>query len=662
MKSTIAAHGGNPNNTEVGNKSDVDVKKKREKKKLFQRCRRRRRTKNTPLLLLLLDSSGGGGGGCSRKQKRRRRSRRWTCRDAATATTTTTRTTTALATMLLLLRNRFLLLFHHRSYNSNNCCAVALFLVLLMLLPPQQAHSVPQTTTTTSVRPKPTATSTRAALAPRALQQQQQQQHPQSQRRMLFFLAPCSPLQSYWFRRRQEDRCAILSLGNVMHRGTPGQADCVERCVTIASALYSWFRSLFNVAASSSSDHRRLQCGSCGTAVTPTSHPSVQPSSGPSVSMQPSTSAAPSSRPTTTEEGRYNITLGFGSAVPQRDRHYFYRAQQRWESTITGNLNRFNSSRLLDPPADPACQYPAPYIDDIYICCVYATNDGPGGVLAHASPDYVRGSNGLTISGTIFVDAADAPSITTPATGSNYFNTVILHEMLHVIGFGSLFPSKGLIQNTGTNSSNCTYLGKRANSEYETITGCPVVPLDQTGGVGTRCGHWDESCLPTELMSGVLEDSSGAAPLLSRITVAAMEDLGYAVNYTSADPYGAGDVCSCNNSSRRNRSRRQEHATNVRFLGTVDVQPHSSALGPLHGANRTPHRLNETIRLHAVQSAQSILRGRRNKHNTHRGVDGDSSSGISDQDEAPPKYVGADRVAVLVRDGNALFSIVVSAD
>jgi hypothetical protein len=38
---------------------------------------------------------------------------------------------------------------------------------------------------------------------------------------------------------------------------------------------------------------------------------------------------------------------------------------------------------------------------------------------------------------------------------------------------------------------------------------------------------------------------------ISRITLAALGDLGYAVNYTAADPYGISDIGSCRGCNRR---------------------------------------------------------------------------------------------------------------
>ncbi len=60
------------------------------------------------------------------------------------------------------------------------------------------------------------------------------------------------------------------------------------------------------------------------------------------------------------------------------------------------------------------------------------------------------------------------------------------------------------------------------------------VPVANTGGPGTREGHWRESVFGNELMTGFLD---GGINPLSRVTVGALEDMGYEVNYDAADEF-----------------------------------------------------------------------------------------------------------------------------
>ena len=107
-------------------------------------------------------------------------------------------------------------------------------------------------------------------------------------------------------------------------------------------------------------------------------------------------------------------------------------------------------------------------------------------------------------------------------------------------GIGTLWARTGV---TGPATLNCPYNGPRANAEYKNITGCDFVPTENTGsaGDGTFCGHWDEDCMRSELMTGYL--NRGLNPL-SRITIATLQDMGYAVDYSTAESYGRNDVAS----------------------------------------------------------------------------------------------------------------------
>ena len=60
------------------------------------------------------------------------------------------------------------------------------------------------------------------------------------------------------------------------------------------------------------------------------------------------------------------------------------------------------------------------------------------------------------------------------------------------------------------------------------------VPVANTGGPGTRCGHWREAVFGNELMTGFLD--TGSNPI-SRLTIASLADLGYEVNLEAADDY-----------------------------------------------------------------------------------------------------------------------------
>lgn len=60
------------------------------------------------------------------------------------------------------------------------------------------------------------------------------------------------------------------------------------------------------------------------------------------------------------------------------------------------------------------------------------------------------------------------------------------------------------------------------------------VPVANTGGLGTREGHWRELVFGNEVMTGLF---AGGINPLSRVTIAALQDMGYEVNYDAADEF-----------------------------------------------------------------------------------------------------------------------------
>ena len=60
--------------------------------------------------------------------------------------------------------------------------------------------------------------------------------------------------------------------------------------------------------------------------------------------------------------------------------------------------------------------------------------------------------------------------------------------------------------------------------------------LENQGGEGTARSHWRETTFDSEVMTGFSE-AVGVPQPLSRVTIAAMRDIGYTVDMSAADPY-----------------------------------------------------------------------------------------------------------------------------
>jgi hypothetical protein len=123
---------------------------------------------------------------------------------------------------------------------------------------------------------------------------------------------------------------------------------------------------------------------------------------------------------------------------------------------------------------------------------------------------------------------------------------VAVHEMGHVLGFGTLWGASffDFLRNPSLPDSpgvDTYFAGPIAVAEFDSIggtnyTGGAKVPVENTqGGEGTRDGHWRESVFDSELMTGFVE-ATGTMPL-STVSVASLWDMGYVVNYSAAEAY-----------------------------------------------------------------------------------------------------------------------------
>ena len=223
------------------------------------------------------------------------------------------------------------------------------------------------------------------------------------------------------------------------------------------------------------------------------------------------------------DRGRFNIDLKFLLPPTERQLEVFESAAARWERIIIKDKPSFTgtlpSSFAGFPPAVDGT------LDDIVIEVALAPIDGPGGVLGRAGPRFVRTSDFLTLSGVMFFDVADLATL----EFFGLFEDVIVHEMGHVLGIGTLWnvnvPALGIERNLRQGPvSNPYFSGQMANVFWNAEGGTEELPVENIGGPGTALGHWRESALNNELMTGFL--NLGENPL-SRITAGSMKDLGY---------------------------------------------------------------------------------------------------------------------------------------
>jgi subtilisin-like proprotein convertase family protein len=218
-----------------------------------------------------------------------------------------------------------------------------------------------------------------------------------------------------------------------------------------------------------------------------------------------------------TETSPFTVEVRFLGGLSPTQQAAFANAAQRWAQIIRGDL--------------PTAIVDGVTIDDVLIEAEGVLIDGPGGVLGQAGPTAIRPGSNLPVKGIMSFDTADLDRM--EADGS--LTDVILHEMGHVLGFGTLWSRMSLI--VGVDTVNPIFVGANAMREYAVLTGRPdptPVPVENMGGPGTRDGHWRERVFGHELLTGFL---SGPARPISRMSVGAFEDMGYEVDYEAADAF-----------------------------------------------------------------------------------------------------------------------------
>ncbi|MCH8828570.1 MAG: peptidase [Planctomycetes bacterium] len=219
----------------------------------------------------------------------------------------------------------------------------------------------------------------------------------------------------------------------------------------------------------------------------------------------------------------FSIEVRFLGGLTATQQVAFESAASRWQQIITGDL--------------PRVRFRNEIIDGILITAQGVRIDGLGdpvtgtNTLGQAAPLAFRPGSQLPAFGFMEFDTADLLNL--ELRGG--LEDLILHEMGHVLGIGTIWSRLSLLQGAGT--IDPVFLGVGAMREYAALIDAAEpapVPVANRGGRGSRDGHWRESILLNELMSPMLD--AGTNPI-SRFTIASLADLGYDVSLDAADPF-----------------------------------------------------------------------------------------------------------------------------
>jgi hypothetical protein len=250
-------------------------------------------------------------------------------------------------------------------------------------------------------------------------------------------------------------------------------------------------------------------------------------------------------------ENPFHIEVRFLGGLTEEQKQAFKDAADRWAEIIVGDLQ---DVQLSD----------GTQVDDVRIDAAGVDIDGPGRVLGRAGPRLLRPAGSthefLPILGTMEFDVADIPTM----IAQNLWNTVIMHEMGHVLGMlDFVWSAKGFVANK--NTPQWSFTGPSAMTEFGKLQdpcanatmsqligvagmaaaddssgsdgrgGAVPVPIEDNFGPGTIGSHWRESVFGNEMSTGFVDQ--GVNPL-SRITGGALKDIGYDVNLDACDVYG----------------------------------------------------------------------------------------------------------------------------
>lgn len=239
--------------------------------------------------------------------------------------------------------------------------------------------------------------------------------------------------------------------------------------------------------------------------------------------------------------GSFNVDVRyFGPEIPQNVKNALDDAIEIWNQIILSELPDFEIPDFgsgICGPDEP--DLVGEVVDELLILVTPNTTDGAGGGLAAAGPAVALNSSGIDYPriGCVYIDPADFdnPSMV----------EILVHELGHVFGIGSLWQPSGLT-NRNLLDRVCTsgdpqsfFIGTSAVTAFQDDLGASGnPPIENEYGPGTRCSHWDEEFFDHELMTGFIGGVSNTTDIpLSILTISALEDLGYEVDKSKKEPY-----------------------------------------------------------------------------------------------------------------------------
>ena len=244
----------------------------------------------------------------------------------------------------------------------------------------------------------------------------------------------------------------------------------------------------------------------------------------------------------------YDIDVVFIEHGSAEQDNVVLEAARRWESVIVQGVTDIDLAN--NPIGAGQCATGSPIVDDVIddvrMFVRIDSIDGPGKILARAGPCFSRITRfegypdipRSVIAGAMEFDEDDLNRL----AAQGILVSTVLHEMGHVLGFGTMWDRFDLLENHsvgGNPNADTHFTGPLATRAFErsggrNYRGGAIVPVENGGTRGSADSHWRESVFENELMTPFL--SAGIEPF-SIVTIEAMADLGFSVDPSVADSY-----------------------------------------------------------------------------------------------------------------------------
>lgn len=223
--------------------------------------------------------------------------------------------------------------------------------------------------------------------------------------------------------------------------------------------------------------------------------------------------------------GDFDITLVFTDSVPAAYRPSLQAAATRWMS-IVGDTEWTDIS-VQDTKTCRDIDVPLGVVDDLVIAVHAIEMDGALGTVARAGVCMAReeADGHAPILGYVLLDKVDLAVLEQHGD----LVEVMIHEITHVLGFGFRWVQLGLLDQ----ESDPHFTGVRATAAFDSVGGedYPDAKVPTQPGQG----HWRESVFGSELLTPNL--SVNRREPLSVVTLAALADMSYHVDFSLADDY-----------------------------------------------------------------------------------------------------------------------------